>query len=73
MKDTSIFFTIGIMDLLGAANTVAANNYGIKQTEVYMAVAVVYWFCSLLIILSINIFEAKYSSKWVIKSSLYNN
>lgn len=50
MKDSALFYTIGIIDIMGLANIFVGNNFGIRQTEIYVGVALVYWFCSILII-----------------------
>lgn len=49
LKDTSLLFTIGVVDMMGLASIKVANNYGVKQSEVYLAVALIYWLAALLI------------------------
>lgn len=49
MKDSALLFTIGIIDMMGLADIYIGNNYGIRQAEIYIAVASVYWICSLLL------------------------
>ena len=44
VKDTSLLFTIGIIDLMGKAKILINASYGRNKLEVYMAVAVCYWF-----------------------------
>ncbi|MDO4459514.1 MAG: amino acid ABC transporter permease [Clostridia bacterium] len=45
-KETSLAFTIGVMDLMGKARAVSAVNYGATKLEVYVATAVIFWvFC----------------------------
>lgn len=56
-KDTSLFYTIGVIDLMGRANSYVVNNYGIHQTEIYFSVALVYWFGSLILIQIVNAIE----------------
>lgn len=43
-KDTSLAFSLGIMDMMGIAKVLDANTYGMKRLEIYMAVALIYWF-----------------------------
>lgn len=42
-KDTSLAFTIGVMDLIGRAKVIGARSFGTKQLELYVCVAVIYW------------------------------
>lgn len=49
LKDSSLLFTIGIVDTMGLANILVSNNYGIHQAEIYLAVALVYWLATLVI------------------------
>jgi len=46
IKDTAILFTIGVVDLMGRAKLIIANNYGIGKVSVYIVVALMYWFIS---------------------------
>ncbi|MCI1859164.1 MAG: amino acid ABC transporter permease [Sporolactobacillus sp.] len=57
MKDTSLLFTIGIVDITGQANIYVDNNYGIRQTEIYLAAAAVYWACALFLAALIKLME----------------
>lgn len=59
MKDTALFFTIGIVDMMGLAEIRIANSYGIKQAEIYIAVGIVYWLCSILLTILIKYCERK--------------
>ncbi len=43
MKEMSLAFTIGTLDLLGQAKIVLANEYDVHTLEVYTAAAVLYW------------------------------
>lgn len=43
LKDTSLLFTIGVVDMMGLTKVIIANNYGVRQAEVYLAVGLVYW------------------------------
>lgn len=53
MKNTSIAAVIGVYDILGKAQQLAKNNYGVGQMELYITVAVMFWVIGL-IILSIS-------------------
>ncbi len=44
IKDTSLLFTIGIVDLMGQAKTIIASDYGIGKIEIYLIIAAIYWF-----------------------------
>jgi len=43
IKDTSLLFTIGVIDLMGRAKMIIGNDYGVGQLEVYITVAAIYW------------------------------
>lgn len=49
LKDTSILFIIGIVDIMGQADIIITNNYGLYQAEVYFAIALIYWALTLLL------------------------
>lgn len=42
-KETSLAFSINVLDLMGRANVVSAANYGANRLELYVAVAIIYW------------------------------
>lgn len=45
-KETSLAFTIGVLDLLGKARALSAVNYGATQLEIYIATGLIFWaFC----------------------------
>ncbi|NEG69598.1 amino acid ABC transporter permease [Bifidobacterium choloepi] len=46
LHNTTLLFTIGIVDIMGLADIIVSNNYGIRQAEVYLAVGLVYWVAS---------------------------
>lgn len=46
IKDTSILFTIGVVDLMGRAKLIIANDYGVGKMQVLIAVALIYWLIS---------------------------
>lgn len=50
LKDTSLLFLIGLIDLMGQADILITNTYGVYQVEVYVAIALIYWLMSSIII-----------------------
>lgn len=48
IHDTSILFIIGIVDLMGTASNLISNDYGSRQIEVYLTLALIYWGISFL-------------------------
>lgn len=49
VKDTSLAFTIGIIDMMGQVKLIIGNNYGLGVLEVYIVISVVYWLIALII------------------------
>lgn len=47
LKGTSLAYTITIMDVMGAAKAAAGRN--LRYFEVYVAVSLIYWACSLIL------------------------
>jgi len=43
-KETSLAFTIGVLDFLGRARTLSAASYGANRLEVYIAAGLIFWF-----------------------------
>lgn len=43
LKDTSLAFTIGIIDIMGQVRIILGNNYGIGMFEIYVVISLVYW------------------------------
>ncbi|KAA9297129.1 MULTISPECIES: amino acid ABC transporter permease [Aerococcus] len=64
LKDTSLLFLIGLVDLMGQAEIIIANNYGLYQVEVYFAIALIYWAMSSLLILISKLLENRYAMIW---------
>jgi len=48
IHDTSLVFAIGVVDIMGLANIIISNNYGLNQIEVYLTIAIIYWVISML-------------------------
>lgn len=59
IKDTSILFTIGVVDLMGKAKLIITNDYGVGQLKVYITVAVIYWIISIIAEKGIQALENK--------------
>ncbi|MFJ8236335.1 amino acid ABC transporter permease [Ureibacillus sp. NPDC094379] len=43
IHDTSLVFTIGVVDILGKANLILASSYGENKVEVFLTIALIYW------------------------------
>lgn len=59
IHDTSILFVIGLIDLMGNASSLISNDYGSRQIEVYLTVALIYWAISYLADKVVQYFEKK--------------
>lgn len=42
LKDTSLLFTIGVIDIMGRAETIITDYYGMHKLETYITVAILY-------------------------------
>ncbi|HBC27868.1 MAG TPA: amino acid ABC transporter permease [Ruminococcaceae bacterium] len=49
LKESSLAFTIGLVDIMGKAKLVISLNYGNHALEIYLALSIVYWVLTLLI------------------------
>lgn len=49
LKEGSLAYTIGLVDLLGAGELIISRAYGASALEVYIAVGLIYWVLSLLL------------------------
>ncbi|KRG08124.1 amino acid ABC transporter permease [Staphylococcus sp. NAM3COL9] len=49
IKDTSLAFTIGIIDMMGQVKLIIGNNYGLGMLEVYIVISIIYWIIALII------------------------
>lgn len=58
--DTSLMFTIGVVDLMGQAHILISTNHGIHKLETYIAVAVCYWILTILATVLIRVWEKRY-------------
>ncbi|MBQ2753330.1 MAG: amino acid ABC transporter permease [Firmicutes bacterium] len=59
IKDTSLAFTFGVIDIMGRAEIINSRNYGARQVEIYIAVAVIYWFICFVLERVIKIVETR--------------
>lgn len=57
IHDTSLVFTIGVVDILGKANLILASSYGENKVEVYLTIALIYWALCLLSDRLVKLFE----------------
>lgn len=63
-KDTSIVFLIGIVDMMGQADIIIANNLGLYQLEVYVVIGLIYWAISSILTFATGRLE-KYTAQYV--------
>jgi len=49
VKDTSILFVIGLVDIMGKAKMIISNDYGVRKLEVYIVTAALYWLLTYLV------------------------
>ncbi|TCL60910.1 L-cystine transport system permease protein [Kineothrix alysoides] len=47
-KETSLAFTVGVIDLLGKARAISSASYGTNRLEVYIATGIVFWIICIL-------------------------
>ncbi|MFD1707407.1 amino acid ABC transporter permease [Siminovitchia sediminis] len=49
LKDTSLAFTIGIIDIMGQVRIILGNNHGMGMFQIYVVISLVYWGTCILI------------------------
>lgn len=49
LKEGSLAYTIGLIDIMGSGNLIIARNYGAYALETYIALAIIYWALTLII------------------------
>ncbi|BBU38432.1 MAG: amino acid ABC transporter permease [Bacillaceae bacterium] len=49
LKDTSLAFSIGIIDIMGQVRIILGNNHGMGMFEIYVVISLVYWGTCILI------------------------
>ncbi|MEK4030624.1 MULTISPECIES: amino acid ABC transporter permease [Bacillaceae] len=57
LKDTSLAFTIGIIDIMGQVRIILGNNHGMGMFEVYIVISLVYWGACIVIEMIISFAE----------------
>ncbi len=48
-KETSLAFSIGVIDLIGKARAVSSASYGANRLEVYIATGIIFWISCILL------------------------
>lgn len=61
MKEGSLAYTIGLIDVMGQGILIIARNYGAWALETYIALALIYWACTIAIEKSFGAFERRLS------------
>lgn len=61
MKEGSLAYTIGLIDVMGQGILIIARNYGAWALETYIALAIVYWACTVAIEKSFGAIERRLS------------
>lgn len=61
LKEGSLAYTIGLIDVMGAGNLIISRNYGGYALETYIALAIVYWSLTLIIENVFKLLEKRFS------------
>jgi len=61
MKEGSLAYTIGLIDIMGQGTLIIARNYGSRALETYIALALIYWAITVLIEKSFGNLERRLS------------
>lgn len=59
LKEGSLAYTIGLIDMMGAGNLIISRNYGARALETYIALAAIYWMLTALIERCFGILEKR--------------
>lgn len=59
-KDTSLAFTIGVVDIMGQARLIVGNNYGLGMFKVYIIISLIYWGVCIIIEIIIHQIEQRF-------------
>ena len=62
LKDGSLGYTIGVVDILGSGQTIISRNFGNYTLEIYLAAAIIYW-CIAFLLESLSGFIERILSK----------
>lgn len=60
-KETSLAFTIGVVDILGKARAISGASYGANKLEVYIASGIIYWIICVVLEQGSKILEKSYT------------
>ncbi|WP_462410785.1 amino acid ABC transporter permease [Neobacillus sp. Marseille-QA0830] len=70
MKEGSLAYTIGLVDIMGKASLIVSNNYNSHSLEIYLGLSLIYWILSILIEQLFSVLEKIFSKgKQVIKTT----
>jgi L-cystine transport system permease protein len=61
LKDGSLAYTIGLIDIMGQGTLIVSRNYGSYALETYIALAILYWGLTILIERSFSLLENRLS------------
>jgi L-cystine transport system permease protein len=61
LKEGSLAYTIGLIDIMGEGNLIIQRNYGAYALETYSALSVIYWTLTILIEQGFHRLESYYS------------
>lgn len=59
IKYTSLLFLIGVVDIMGQAEILDSNSYGIHELEIYFTVGIIYWIVSIILNQFIRLMEKR--------------
>ena len=59
IKDTSLAFTFGVIDIMGRAVIINTRSYGARQVEIYLAVGLIYWAVCFILEIVVHKIEAR--------------
>ena len=62
IKEGSLGFTIGLIDIFGKANTLNQNTYSNYILEIYISLALIYWIVALIIEQLLKLLENRVST-----------
>ncbi|MBR1911732.1 MAG: amino acid ABC transporter permease [Treponema sp.] len=61
VKEGSLAYTIGLIDIMGAGNLFISRNYGGYAIETYISLAIIYWGLTVVIEKTFSILEKRFS------------
>lgn len=56
-KEGSLAYLIGFIDIMGKANALQGNTMGLHALEIYAAISIIYWVCSVIFEQLIRLYE----------------